>query len=322
MGAWLISDFMMVASASKSPKTKITLLARLKAWWDGYELAVVPRGSAGALDGPGHDVRAEQHTWDSPRVQLVQDVWGEGFSSPGDSEYLIEMLKPFALTPAMSVMELGAGLGGASRVMAEHFGVWVTAFEADRTFADAGLELSTMAGLAKKAPVAAFDPENFEFKEMSCDCIYSKELLFTVKKKKELLGVIGDALKDRGQFLFTDFVKAEEAGNSEVLAAWVDSEPIEPSLWSVKDYDIELSRQKIEIRITEDITDSYREIVTKGWASYLASAVQGGVSDEMAETVVTEAELWARRVKAFESGDLRVCRIYGLKKQGNLLSDW
>lgn len=313
----------MVASATQSQKTKITLLARLKAWWEGYELAVVPKnGAGGTLEVPGHDVRADEHAWDSPRVQLVQDVWGEGFSSPGDSEYLIEMLKPFALTPAMSVLELGAGLGGASRVMAEHFGVWVTAFEADRTFADAGMELSTMAGLAKKAPVASFDPENFEYKEMSCDCIYSKEIFFTVKKKKELLGVVGDALKDRGQLLFTDFVKAEEVKDSEALAAWEDSEPTAPSLWTMKDYDMAMTRQKIEIRITEDITDDYREMVTKAWARYLSSAVKQGVTDEMADVVVSEAELWARRVKALESGDLRVCRIYGLKKQGNLLSDW
>lgn len=312
----------MVASAKQSPKGKITLLARLKAWWEGYELAVVQKGAGGTLEVPEHDVRAGQHTWDSPRVQIVQDVWGEGFSSPGDAEYLIEMLKPFALTPAMSVLELGAGLGGASRVMAEHFGVWVTAFEADRDFADAGMELSTMAGLAKKAPVAAFDPENFEYKEMSCDCIYAKELFFTVKKKKELLSVVGDALKDRGQLLFTDFVKAEEVKDTEALAEWEAAEPVEPSLWSLKDYDMAMTRQKIEIRITEDITDDFREIVTKGWARYLASAVKGGVSDAMAEVVVSEAELWARRAKALESGDLRVCRIYGLKKQGNLLSDW
>ena len=83
-----------------------------------------------------------------------------------------------------------------------------------------------------------------------------------------------------------------------------------------------MSRQKIEIRITEDITDNFRAMVMKGWADYLASASQEGVSEQMAATVVTEAEMWARRVKAFESGDLRVCRIYGLKKQGNLLSDW
>ncbi len=312
----------MVASASQSQKAKITLLARIKAWWDGYELAVVQKSKNGEGGEDGHDVRAEKHTWDSARVQLVQDVWGEGFSSPGDADYLIEMLKPFALTPAMSVMELGAGLGGASRVMAEHFGVWVTAFEADRVFAEAGAELSTMSGLAKKAPIAAFDPENFEFKEMSCDCIYSKESFFTVKKKKELLGVIGDALKDRGQFLFTDFVKAEEVKDDDGMAEWQASEPVMPHLWSVKDYDMALSRQKIEIRITEDITDNFRALITKGWADYLASASHSGVNEEMAATLVAEAELWARRAKVLESGDLRVCRIYGLKKQGNLLSDW
>ncbi len=311
----------MVASATQPPKAKITLLARIKAWWDGYELAVVQK-SKNPTVAKEHDVRADEHTWESSRVQLVQDVWGEGFSSPGDSDYIIEMLKPFALTPAMSVLELGAGLGGASRVMAEHFGVWVTAFEADRVFAEAGMELSTMAGIAKKAPIASFDPENFEFKEMSCDCIYSKESFFTVKKKTELLGVIGDALKDRGQFLFTDFVKAEEIKDAKGLQAWMEAEPVKPHLWSVKDYDTALSRQKIEIRITEDITDNFRMLVMKGWADYLASASQEGLSAQMAETVVSEAELWARRVKAFESGDLRVCRIYGLKKQGNLLSDW
>jgi cyclopropane fatty-acyl-phospholipid synthase-like methyltransferase len=311
----------MVASATKSRKPKITLLARIKAWWDGYELALVQKANAVAKALP-HDVRADVHTWDSARVQLVQDVWGEGFSSPGNADYIIEMIKPFGLTPAMSVMEVGAGLGGASRLMAEHFGVWVTAFEVDHTFSDAGMELSNMSGMAKKAPVLPYDPENFEFKVMSCDCIYSKEAFFTVKKKNELLSVIGEALKDRGQFLFTDFVKAEKVSDPKALSAWIAAEPVKPELWSVKEYDIALSRLKIEIRITEDITDKFRAIVMKGWSNYLATATKAGISDQMTAVLVSEVELWARRVKAFESGDLRVCRIYGLKKQGSLLSDW
>src|SRR3546814_4837261 len=54
----------------------------------------------------------------------------------------------------MSLLEIGAGLGAATRVMHRRFGVWPKSFEPDPALVEAAMSLSIAAGLGKKAPVA------------------------------------------------------------------------------------------------------------------------------------------------------------------------
>src|SRR3546814_19255546 len=80
-------------------------------------------------------------------------------SVPGDEEKNLRLVKPLALNPAHTVIDVGAGLGGATRLIAEKFDIWITGLESDREVADKGMELSTMAGLAKRAPIHHFDSD-------------------------------------------------------------------------------------------------------------------------------------------------------------------
>ena len=87
------------------------------------------------------------------------------------------MVQIFGLDPAMSVLDLGAGLGGAVRTMCEKLaldGVWVTGFEVDEILVEAGMGLSVKYGMGEKAPVHAFDPATFAHKQASVDCVFSK----------------------------------------------------------------------------------------------------------------------------------------------------
>ena len=78
-------------------------------------------------------------SWSEARIGLSQKIWGEGFSSPGEEDYILGLVKSLGLTPAMSELDLGAGLGGAGRVMAQSFGCWVTSLEVNPDLAKAGI---------------------------------------------------------------------------------------------------------------------------------------------------------------------------------------
>ena len=120
--------------------------------------------------GPGQDgsvaelptrtstsVTATPIRWDSYRVALAQAVWGEGFLAPGGRDFLSALVKPLELQPGMSLLELGAGLGGGGRVLAKRFRVLVNGLEADRRLAQAGMALSAKARQGKTAPVLPLD---------------------------------------------------------------------------------------------------------------------------------------------------------------------
>ncbi|HEY5598091.1 MAG TPA: methyltransferase domain-containing protein [Kiloniellales bacterium] len=307
---------------TREPAAKMSFRERFMAWWDGYELPAVGKP---VTPRPTHDVRyeAQQQGWETARLRLVQDVWGEGFSSPGGAEHVLNMVKFFGLDPAMSVVDIGAGLGGATRTMCEGFGVWVNGYEADKDLAEAAMALSVKAGMAKRASIVPFDPDNFTHKQKSADCVFSKEFLYTVKDKKEFLRAIEMIMKSRGQFLFTDYVVAKPHLRSASLDSWMKGEPNGAHPWAVEDYQEVLAELHLDIRVVEDTTDSFHKMVTSGWAAFVNRARTAGLSPDVHLALTDEVELWARRMHAIEAGDLKLCRIHVLKRDTDrLMADW
>ncbi len=313
---------------AEADRDGVSLRDRFKAWWEGYDLLDTPE-APDAEPEPEPKVRHEVHyevpkqRWETSRVTLVQKVWGEGFTTPGGRNHILNMVKIFGLDPAMSVLDLGTGLGGAARIMCGDFGVWVTGFEADAALAEAGMALSVKAGMGEKAPVQAFDPATFEHKQGSVDCVFSKEFLFSVADKNKFLKAVEDLLKPKGQFLFTDFVLAKAHLRSPTLENWIENEPQTPRPWALADYEVGLAGARLDIRVTEDVTKVFRAMVIKGWADYTGSTRPGSIGMETAPALVDEVELWTRRIQAIDSGDLKVCRIHAFKKDtGLMMSDW
>lgn len=304
------------------PSAKLSFRERLMAWWEGYEPQSAPKPK---VHVPTHEVRYEapQQRWETMRLRLVQDVWGEGFSSPGGVEHVMNMVKFFGLDPAMSVIDLGAGLGGATRAMCESFGVWVNGFEADANLAEAANALSLKAGLAKRASVVAFDPATFTRKAKSADCVFSKEFLYSVKDKKEFLKSVEAVMKSRGQLLFTDYVLAEPHLRNANIESWIEIEPNGAHPWAEGDYRQVLEELHLDIRVVQDTTDSFQKMVTSSWAAFTRIAQTAGLSPEIYPALGDEVELWARRMQALEAGDLKVCRIHALKRDTDrLMADW
>lgn len=301
-------------------KSKVSLWERIKAWWNGYELRVVPKVKPQA-EPPQHEVRVDPHEWDNCRIQLLQDVWGEGHSSPGDEDDILEMIKPFGLDPSKSVLDIGSGLGGCGRVMSNAFGVWVTCLERDKAMAEAGMEISTMAGLAKKAPVMVFAPEEYEFKPKSFDCIFSKEMFYSITGRERIFKDVCKALKEEGQLLFTDFVRVE-GGDQQAVDDWLEAEPTDTELWTVLDYEKGFTQGNVQSRIAEDVTERYLEIVTQGWSDYMEKLKRDKINKEAEEVLFQEMDLWAKRTKALEGGGLRIYRFFAIRKASKMLSDW
>lgn len=316
-------------SVSRVTEPSVPLRLRLKAWWNGCDVILrrQHRAAPAPSETPARRIigaRDLKRSWETPRVQLAQLLWGPGFSHPGGAEEALHLAKPFGLDPAMTVLDLSAGLGGGARALAETFGVWVTGLEQDKEFAEAGRELSRLAGYAKKANIAAFAPASFELRPSSIDCVTCRQFFHTVSDKPRLLRVIHQALKPRGQLLFTDFMLAgPDRAESEAIRAWIASEPAPVAPWAVEECTRALAGEKLDVRITEDITTPFRRMVIGAWADLIAGAADAALTDEFKQCMVEELERWARRVAAFDSGDLKVYRIYVRKPADTkLLSDW
>src|SRR4051812_4983707 len=106
------------------------LRRRLHAWWEGLELPPDPPGEdAGApllldIQAPEHAERdwpesAEDRArlWPLRRIEAAELIWGRDCILPGGTAYTIDIARPLGLSPALTLLDLGAGLGGGTRAL-------------------------------------------------------------------------------------------------------------------------------------------------------------------------------------------------------------
>lgn len=316
------------------PNGSLTLKTRFIAWWEGYDLSGLKRprddeadalsqgegarGAAPPVDakqrggGTNSEItRTGRPLWNATRIQVAEKIWGPGFVSPGGSDYIPYLVKPLGLNPAMSVLDLSAGLGGAARKMAATYGAYVTGLETSKVLAEAGMKRSHDAGVAKQASISHYEPERFTVTKRF-DCIFAKEAFFAVRDKDALFDAIEESLKSRGQLLFTDYVIDAANGGGAALKSWFDQEPVEPCPWRLQQMATGLQQRNFDIRINEDITEMHRGQILTAISSLTDYLSNVSLDTETKEAVVTEVELWARRVAAMGDG-LKVYRFYALK---------
>lgn len=291
---------------------KLDWKTKFLAWWEGYDLSGVLRGRPASTPESERPSSTESELWSATRIDIAELVWGSGFHIPGGEDHIPALLKPFGLDESMTVVDLGAGLGGATRLMARASNAWITGLEEDPVLAEAGMARSLKAGLEKRAPILPADFEAIEL-DKRCDAIFSKEAFFRVRRKDELFEAIQRGIKPRGQLLFTDYVLKHSASTGDAIAHWRDNEERDVHPWTVAQTVDRLKRCRFDIRITEDLTAVHRAQVVGAWERATAIVAGKHRADEQTQKmIIREAELWMRRIAALDTGDLRVFRFFAL----------
>jgi ubiquinone/menaquinone biosynthesis C-methylase UbiE len=287
-------------------------LTRLRAWFS--RPARRPAAPAPASPSPSGKSRADTPAVIAPldRATVAQWLWGPGYIMPGDEHYVIDLVKPFGLTPAMSMLDLSAGLGGPARAIAQSYGTYVTGLERSPERAKRGMEMSVAANLGKKAVITQFNPESMELRPSSFDCILGRGSTYNVVEKERMLRVVFQGLKPRGQFLLNEFTIDPALGKRPELKAWMARESFPPVLWTIEQYNDCLTSLGFDIRVVEDVTLHYRTMIVAGWARLIKEVDLKTMARSHLRVVVNEAELWALRIAALESGGVRVYRLHAL----------
>ncbi len=246
------------------------------------------------------------------RLTIRQWLWGPGFHVPGNKEYVLKLVKPFAADPTMSILDVAAGLGGPARAVAEAFGTYVTGLERDPELARRGMEMSVAAGKQKHAPVSVMDPESFELRTGGFDCIYGRGATYMVTDKERFMRVLILGLKQRGQLLLTDYVVEPSLAERPELATWAALQPYPPSLWTLRQYVDCLNSLGFDTRISEDISANVKTQIILGWDHLLQTVNLRALPRAHRLAVVDEVEYWMRTTAALDAGALKAYRFYAL----------
>ncbi|HYM32589.1 MAG TPA: class I SAM-dependent methyltransferase [Candidatus Cybelea sp.] len=285
--------------------------ARVHAWWEGYEFQPsAPKAKPAAKSSKGEPSLAPTvRGWPVPRLEVVQALFGEGMLSPAQPEQLVKIINPLGLNEKMTVIEVGAGLGGLARVVAAETGAYVTAFESDPLLAKLGMELSTKHGVARKAVIKQAAATAFDARPKSVDAVLAKESLFTIEDKPTLFAAIRKALKPGGQFMLSDYMLAGDS-QGPATAAWSADEPVAPHLMPIAKTRAALEGLGLQVRVVEDVTAEFRSAALAAFATLADRIKSGEISEGMRPWALCEGDLWSRRLTLLASGEVKMIRLY------------
>ena len=323
------------------PAPAAGLKEKLMAWWNGYDSPALV-----ALDGckrafllwwngdpeapSGVNLGARQvskRTIEAPHVKkqdlsarmtVLQALWGEGNVTPGPAEFIVGLTNRLGLTSEMTMLDLGAGLGGPARAISSSSGIWVTAYEEVAAVAKAGMEQSIMQGLAKKVPIEHVEFATVERPKRKIDCFFSKDALHHISKKKYLLAAMEEALKPNGQFFIIDYVITEKGKSNNSEANWNKADEQVSHFWTKEEYLAAFAAVKLDLRVSEDLSPKYCEMIadgfrrlTKNMESLISEETDEARQSDLRRALAFESNRWAVRAEALQAGNIAVMRFSG-----------
>ena len=305
-----------------------TLRNRLKAWWEGYDgqeydawLAMRNGNRPAKTKGKAETGRGSlrkaglrrEAAWKPERIDIANLVWGEGYCGPGGPQHVIDLVKLLGLTPEMSVLIIGGGLGGPARVLAKQFGCYVDSVEQSKELVAAGSEMSHVAGLAKKAAIDHYDFGRCAPFKRKYDAAISTEAMFCVENKPGVLRAVQQSLKPCKLVVLTDYVLDDDVDLADPdIQDWMDNEPTE--IFPIRNEEMAtlIEQAQFNLRVKEDLTEAQRAMVAKCWAGAGEMAQQfldrGEQSRPLVDTLLREATLWSRRSSLLAKQKVRVVR--------------
>jgi ubiquinone/menaquinone biosynthesis C-methylase UbiE len=183
----------------------------------------------------------------------------------------LELAEELGLTAATRVLDLGSGLGGPARTLAEAYGCHVTGIDLTPDFCAAAAALSAWVGLGDKVSFQQGDATQLPFADGSFDAAMTIHVAMNIAAKDRMYAEAKRVLKPGGRFGIYDILQGE---GGEVLypVPWA-REPSISHLATPDEMQALLSAAGFKIL---SVTDSTEE--GQRWFETMAERMKGGAA--------------------------------------------
>lgn len=178
----------------------------------------------------------EEILYSDHHIGFLEELWGEGFLSPGGPDEVARVLTGVDLD-GKYVLDIGCGSGAVAVLLASRFGAAkVTGIDVETPVCEAARRRVARAGLADKIDILKVSPGPMPFDAGAFDVVFSKDSIIHIPDKAAMAAESYRVLKPGGQFAASDWLTNHDAEMTPEMAHYVKMEDLDFQMASPDKY--------------------------------------------------------------------------------------
>ena len=241
--------------------------------------------------------------YDDSHIGFLEEMWGEGYLSPGGPEEVARIVEGLDLKGAR-VLDIGCGSGGVALSLALDLGAaHVTGVDVEAPVCETARERARNAGAADRIAIRQVEPGPLDFPDRSFDLVFSKDAIVHIADKEFLAAEIFRVLKPGGWFAASDWLISHDSPPSPDMARYIELEGLDFAMASPARYGAALeSAGFAEVRVTD--RNPWYAALSRGELDHLTGEARAGLEERHgAAFVAHQIEIWRAMTRVLESGE-------------------
>jgi ubiquinone/menaquinone biosynthesis C-methylase UbiE len=149
----------------------------------------------------------------------LDQVHGGGIAMTKDQAEMV------GFSASMKVLDIGCGIGGPARFLAETYGCQVWGIDLTAEWAAAGEVLTERCGLAEQVHIEQGNALDLTFDDENFDVAWCQNVMMNIADKPTLLAQVHRVLRPGGKFSLAEYCQGE-GGDIHYPVVWADSPEI------------------------------------------------------------------------------------------------
>ena len=178
--------------------------------------------------------RDEHYPIDS--ILFLEELWGDGFLSPGGPEEVERLLSGVDLA-GRTVVDIGSGAGGIALLLADRYGAArVIGLDVETTMVEYARAKVERADLQDRIEIRKVEPGPMPLPDASVDAVFSKDSIVHIPDKDGLAADAYRVLKPGGWFVASDWLISHDGEPSPEMADYIAREDLDFGMASPERY--------------------------------------------------------------------------------------
>ena len=237
------------------------------------------------------------------RIAFPEEMWGDGYLSPGGPEEVARVLDGIPLT-GLDVLDIGCGSGGITvDLVRRHDAGRVVGIDVEVPVCDHARRRVERAGVADRVDIRLVEPGPLPFEDGSFDVVFSKDSIVHIADKETMCHDVFRVLRPGGWFVASDWLIAHDGEPSPAMAAYVAAEALDFGMASPARYERALAAAgfvDVELR---NRNAWYREVARAELERLTGPDREHFVEVLGADEVAVQTRTWSAMVPVLESGE-------------------